>query len=62
MPLSALWRRTGIPFYIYYTLIKVGEDTGEGILKNPVPNAPSRWMPYVPMDDVAASTEKAKSP
>src|SRR5712691_402582 len=44
-----------------YTMIKVGEGTGGGILKHPVPGAPSTWLAYVLVDDVAAATKKAKS-
>jgi predicted enzyme related to lactoylglutathione lyase len=44
-----------------YTLIKVGEGTGGGLMKHPVPGAPSQWMAYILVDDVKASTEKAKS-
>jgi len=44
-----------------YTMIDVGEGTGGGMMKNPVPGAPSNWMAYVLVDDVAASTKKAKS-
>ena len=44
-----------------YTLIKVGEGTGGGIMKNPVPGAPSFWLAYVLVDDIQASTKKAKS-
>ena len=44
-----------------YTMINVGEGTGGGIMKNPVPNVPSNWLSYVMVDDVAASLEKAKS-
>jgi uncharacterized protein len=44
-----------------YTLIKVGEGTGGGMMKNPVPNAPSAWLSYVLVDDIAASTDKARS-
>jgi predicted enzyme related to lactoylglutathione lyase len=44
-----------------YTMIKVGEGTGGGIMKHPVPGAPSAWLAYVSVDDVAASTKKAKS-
>jgi predicted enzyme related to lactoylglutathione lyase len=32
-----------------YTLIKVGEGTGGGLMKNPMPNASSLWVPYVLM-------------
>jgi uncharacterized protein len=44
-----------------YTMIKVGEGTGGGMMKNPVPGAPSAWMAYVLVDDVRAATAKAKS-
>lgn len=44
-----------------YTMIKVGEGTGGGMLKHPIPGAPSAWLAYVLVDDVAASTQKAKS-
>jgi len=39
----------------------VGEGTGGGMMKNPIPNAPSAWMAYVAVADVKASTAKAKS-
>ena len=44
-----------------YTMIKVGEGTGGGMLKHPMPGAPSIWIPYVLVDNLAASTQKAKS-
>jgi hypothetical protein len=45
-----------------YTIIKVGEGTGGGIMKSPMPaEAHPQWVPYVLVDDVSASTEKAKS-
>ena len=44
-----------------YTLIKVGEGTGGGMMKHPVPGAPSSWLAYVLVDDITASTHKAKS-
>jgi predicted enzyme related to lactoylglutathione lyase len=44
-----------------YTMIKPGTGTGGGMLKQPVPGAPSFWLAYVAVDDVAASTQKAKS-
>lgn len=42
-------------------MIKVGEGTGGGMLKNPMPGAPSSWMAYVLVEDVRASTTKAKT-
>jgi len=54
------WKLEDIPG-MDYTLIKVGEGTGGGMMKNPRPDAPSEWLAYVSVDDVAASTEKAKT-
>jgi len=44
-----------------YTIIKVGEGTGGGMMKHPMPGAPTLWIPYVLVTDVAAATQKAKS-
>jgi uncharacterized protein len=44
-----------------YTMIGVGEGTGGGMMKHPVPGAPSSWLAYVGVDDVAAATAKARS-
>ncbi|MFQ5588777.1 MAG: VOC family protein [Nitrospiria bacterium] len=44
-----------------YTIIEVGEGTGGGMMKNPVPDIPSHWLSYVQVDDIEASTQKAKS-
>jgi predicted enzyme related to lactoylglutathione lyase len=44
-----------------YTMIKVGKGTGGGIMKHPVPGAPSAWLAYVEVEDIAAATKKAKS-
>ena len=44
-----------------YTIIQVGEGTGGGILKNPMPGGSSTWVPYVLVDDVKAATKKAQS-
>ena len=44
-----------------YTMIEVGEGTGGGLMKHPVPGAPSTWLAYVLVDDVKAATGKAKS-
>jgi len=44
-----------------YTIINVGEGTGGGMMKNPVPGMPDFWLPYVLVDDVKASTKKAQS-
>lgn len=44
-----------------YTMIKVGKGTGGGMMKHPVPGAPSAWLAYVEVEDIAAATKKAKS-
>jgi predicted enzyme related to lactoylglutathione lyase len=44
-----------------YTMVKVGEGTGGGLMKNPMPNAPSAWLAYVQVDDLKKAVEKAKS-
>jgi predicted enzyme related to lactoylglutathione lyase len=54
------WKMEEIP-EMDYTIINVGEGTGGGIMKNPVPGGPDTWLPYILVDDVAASTKKAKS-
>jgi len=35
-----------------YTMIRVGEGTGGGMMNNPVPGAPSFWLSYVLVDDI----------
>jgi uncharacterized protein len=44
-----------------YTLIRVGNGTGGGIMKHPMPGQPSLWIPYVEVGDVRARTEKARA-
>jgi len=44
-----------------YTIINVGEGTGGGMMKNPMPDKADNWLPYIMVDDVEASTKKAKS-
>lgn len=44
-----------------YTLIRVGEGTGGGMMNQMMPGAPSAWMPYVLVDDIRAATAKAKA-
>lgn len=43
-----------------YTMINVGEGTGGGMFTNPDPAAPPHWLAYVGVDDIAASTNKAR--
>jgi hypothetical protein len=43
-----------------YTMVRVGEGTGGGMTSNLDAKAPSRWLPYVEVDDVGAATKKAE--
>jgi uncharacterized protein len=42
-----------------YTLVKVGEGTGGGIMRQ-LPGGPSGWLAYVAVEDIHASTKKAQ--
>ena len=44
-----------------YTMIQPGDGTGGGMMKRPMPGAPSMWLPYVDVADVKAAMEKARS-
>jgi uncharacterized protein len=56
------WKMEDIPMdWGTYTMIGVGDGTGGGLMKNPIPNAPSFWLSYVLVDDIEAATKKAKS-
>jgi len=43
-----------------YTMIEVGEGTGGGMMTAQPAGSPPRWQAYVGVDDVVASTRKAK--
>jgi predicted enzyme related to lactoylglutathione lyase len=43
-----------------YTMIDVGKGTGGGMMKQMMPDSPSAWMPYMLVDDIEASTKKAR--
>jgi predicted enzyme related to lactoylglutathione lyase len=56
------WTLEDVPMgEMTYTMIKVGNGTGGGLMKHPVPGAPSAWLAYVQVDDIEAATKKAKS-
>jgi uncharacterized protein len=44
-----------------YTMIRVGQGTGGGMMKQLIPGAPSAWLAYVQVEDIATATQKAKS-
>jgi len=43
-----------------YTMIGVGEGTGGGMMSMLPPGTPPHWLAYVGVDDVQASTKRAK--
>jgi predicted enzyme related to lactoylglutathione lyase len=43
-----------------YTMIDVGEGTGGGMYENQDPGVPPHWLAYVGVDDIRASTLKAR--
>jgi len=53
------WKLRDMP-EMDYTMIDVGTGTGGGIMKKPMPEAPSQWLPYVQVDSVKKSVDKAK--
>lgn len=56
------WKLEDVPMPAgAYTMIKVGEGTGGGMMQQMQPGAPSSWLAYVEVDDIKASTAKAKS-
>ena len=44
-----------------YVMIEVGEGVGGGLMQHPMPGAPSVWIPYVDVRDVASPTAKARA-
>lgn len=56
------WKLEDVPMGDgFYTMINVDKGTGGGMMKHPVPGAPSSWLAYVEVDDIAAATKKAKN-
>jgi predicted enzyme related to lactoylglutathione lyase len=49
-----------VPGFGTYTMIGVGEGTGGGMTAGTTPGAPSSWVSYVDVSDVASATRKAK--
>lgn len=44
-----------------YTMVNTGDEIGGGMMAKPSDDAPTSWMPYVGVEDLDASAEKAKS-
>lgn len=54
------WQLEEIPD-MDYTLIKVGEGTGGGMMQSPNGEGPSTWLAYVLVDSATEATEKART-
>ena len=54
------WKIEDIP-NMDYSMINTGKAPSGGLMKHPVPGAPSSWLVYVEVDDIVAATAKAKS-
>jgi len=56
------WKLEDVPMGggMTYTMIGVGEGTGGGMMKHPMPGAPSAWLAYVSVDDIIDATKKAR--
>ena len=46
---------------VYSTFKPTDDSPGGGMMQHPMPGAPSTWLAYVLVDDVAAATKKAVS-
>src|SRR5580658_2957738 len=57
------WKLEDIPMGAMgtYTTSGVGTGTAGGIMKHPMPGQPSFWLAYVNVDNIEASTAKAKA-
>lgn len=57
------WKMTDMPMDggMSYTMIDTGSrQSGGGIQKKPMPEAPTAWLPYVEVDSVKRTVAKAK--
>jgi predicted enzyme related to lactoylglutathione lyase len=56
------WKLQDMPMPMgTYTMIDVGGGTGGGLMKHPIPGAPSAWLAYVQVDDINAATQKVRT-
>ena len=55
------WKLKDMPMSEGSYTIEVGEGTGGGLMKHPIPGASSAWLAYVLVDDVKNATGKAKA-
>lgn len=54
------WRLNDIPG-MRYTMIGVEKGTGGGMMQSRSPDAPSRWIPFVQVEDVLATTDRVRT-
>jgi predicted enzyme related to lactoylglutathione lyase len=54
------WNLEDVPG-MNYTIVKVGEGTGGGMMACPGPEVSPQWLPYVHVKDVAETLAKARA-
>jgi predicted enzyme related to lactoylglutathione lyase len=54
------WKLEDMP-QMGYTMLDVGKGTGGGMMKKPMPEAPTAWTPYVAVTDVSKTLDKART-
>jgi predicted enzyme related to lactoylglutathione lyase len=54
------WKLEPSPGPTEYLMIRAEGGPGGGMMKSPMPNGPSLWVPYVSVSDLEASTRRAK--
>jgi predicted enzyme related to lactoylglutathione lyase len=54
------WNLEDVPG-MNYTIVKVGEGTGGGMMACPGPEVSPQWLPYVHLKDVAETLAKARA-
>jgi predicted enzyme related to lactoylglutathione lyase len=54
------WKLQPMP-QMGYTMIDVGKGVGGGMQKKPMAEAPTQWLPYVEVKDVADTLAKARA-
>ena len=50
------WKLEDVPD-LNYTIIHVGEGTGGGMMRSPMPDALPQWVPYVLVDNIPIAPE-----
>ena len=55
------WKLRDMPGDMAYTMIEVGKGLGGGMMKKPMPEAPTMWLSYVEVASVKKTIAKAQA-